>query len=148
MLRLGEIKNARGAHKEVKRLGRGAGSGRGGTAGKGHKGQLARTGGKVRRGFEGGQMPLYRRLPKKGFTNIFAKEFAIVNLNKLATLKASEVSLEVLKSEGVLKTSLKMLKVLGTGDIKRAIVVSAHAVSDSARKKIEAAGGSIKLIEE
>lgn len=146
MLRLGEIKNAKGAHRETKRLGRGAGSGRGGTAGKGHKGQLARSGGQSRTGFEGGQMPLYRRLPKRGFTNIFRTEYAVVNVGDLEKLTVSDVSIETLKSTGALKTPLKALKVLGNGELKRALKVKAHAISDSAKAKIEKAGGSVEII--
>lgn len=146
MLKLGEIKNARGAHRETKRLGRGSGSGRGGTAGKGNKGQLARSGGQSRRGFEGGQMPLYRRLPKRGFTNFFRVEFAIVNLSDLENAKITDVTLETLKGSKILKTRLTKLKVLGTGDVKHAVKVKAHAVSDSARAKIEKAGGSVEIL--
>lgn len=146
MLRLGEIKNAKGAHREIKRLGRGAGSGRGGTAGKGHKGQLARTGGKVRRGFEGGQMPLYRRLPKRGFTNVFRTKFAVINVGDLEKLSLTEISLETLKAAGALKTSRKALKVLGNGNLTRALKIKADAVSDSAKEKIAKAGGSVELI--
>lgn len=146
MLRLGEIRNAEGAHREVKRLGRGAGSGRGGTAGKGHKGQLARSGGKVRRGFEGGQMPLYRRLPKRGFTNIFSRKFAIINVGDLEKLSMAEISLESLIDSCALKTSLKELKVLGAGTITRAIKIKAHAISDSAKAKIEKVGGSVEIV--
>lgn len=146
MLRLGEIKNAKGAHKEVKRLGRGAGSGRGQTAGKGSKGQLQRTGGKVRRGFEGGQMPLYRRVPKRGFTNIFGQDFAVINVGALDKLTITEVSLESLKAASMLKSPLKVLKVLGGGELKRALKIKAHAVSSSAKQKIEKAGGSVEII--
>jgi len=146
MLRLGEIRNAKGAHREIKRLGRGAGSGRGQTAGKGSKGQLQRTGGTVRRGFEGGQMPLYRRLPKRGFTNIFARDFAIINLADLERAGLTEVSLETLKKAGVLKTRSKALKVLGTGNLTKAMKITAHAISDSAKAKVEKAGGSVELV--
>lgn len=146
MLRLGEIKNAKGAHREVKRLGRGAGSGRGQTAGKGNKGQLQRSGGQSRIGFEGGQMPLYRRLPKRGFTNIFGKDYAVFNVSDLESLDFQEVTLEFLKKAGALKTSFKYLKVLGNGTISRAVKVKAHAISDSARQKIEKAGGSVEII--
>lgn len=145
MLRLGEIKNAKGAHREIKRLGRGAGSGRGGTAGKGNKGQLARTGGVVRRGFEGGQMPLYRRLPKRGFTNIFRTKFVVINVGELEKLNLSEISLETLKAAGALKTSRKALKVLGNGNLTRALKVKADAISESAKEKIAKAGGSVEL---
>jgi large subunit ribosomal protein L15 len=146
MLRLGEIRNAKGAHREVKRLGRGAGSGRGQTAGKGNKGQLQRTGGKVRRGFEGGQMPLYRRLPKRGFTNIFAVRYAVINVGDLEKLGLTDVSLESLKSSGALKTTLKTLKILGTGTLSKALKIKAHAISDSAKQKIEKAGGSVEIV--
>lgn len=145
MLRLGEIRNAKGAHRDTKRLGRGSGSGRGGTAGKGHKGQLARSGGQSRIGFEGGQMPLYRRVPKKGFTNIFRTEYAIVNLKDLAKFAGTEVSLETLKKSGLVKTSLGKLKILGTGDITKAITFKVDAVTQSAKQKIEKAGGKIEL---
>lgn len=146
MLKLGEIKNAKGAHKETKRLGRGQSSGQGGTAGKGHKGQKARSGGRVRFGFEGGQMPLYRRVPKRGFHNLFSKEFAIINLKDLETAGLTDVSLETLKKAGKLKTPKKMLKVLGTGEIKKALKIKAHAVSASAKQKIEKAGGSVEIV--
>lgn len=146
MLRIGEIRNAKGAHREIKRLGRGAGSGRGQTAGKGNKGQLARSGGKVRRGFEGGQMPLYRRVPKRGFTNIFRIKFAEINVGDLEKLSAAEISLESLKAAGALKTKRKALKVLGNGTITRAVKLKVHAISESAKAKIEKAGGSVELI--
>jgi large subunit ribosomal protein L15 len=147
MLKLGMIKNAKGAHKNTKRLGRGASSGQGGTAGKGHKGQKARSGGHIRLGFEGGQMPLYRRLPKKGFSNaVFKKQYAIINLSDLDKLNYNEISLEILKDNKKIKTSYNMLKILGNGDIKKPIKVKAHAVSDSARQKIEKAGGSVEII--
>ena len=146
MLRLGEIKNAKGAHRDNKRLGRGAGSGRGQTAGKGSKGQLQRTGGKVRRGFEGGQMPLYRRVPKRGFTNIFAKDYAVINVGDLELFTGSEVTLETLKASGLLKTKFELLKVLGMGSIKKALKLKVHAISGSAKEKIEKAGGSVELI--
>lgn len=146
MLRLGEIRNAKGAHREVKRLGRGAGSGRGQTAGKGSKGQLQRTGGKVRRGFEGGQMPLYRRLPKRGFTNVFRKEYAVINVSDLERVSVTDISLESLKGAGVLKTSRKCLKILGDGTLSRALKVKAHAITDAAKQKVEKAGGSVEII--
>lgn len=146
MLRLGEIKNAKGAHRETKRLGRGAGSGRGGTAGKGHKGQLARSGGQSRIGFEGGQMPLYRRLPKRGFTNIFGQKYAVINVGDLEKLTIAEISLESLAGAGALKTSLKALKILGNGTLSRSLKVKAHALSESAKAKIEKAGGSVEIV--
>ena len=146
MLRLGEIKNAKGANRETKRIGRGVASGQGAQAGIGHKGQLARTGGCVRRGFEGGQMPLYRRVPKRGFTNIFRKEYAEINVADLARSLSSEISLEVLKGERILKTKLSMLKILGNGDLNKAVKVKAHAITKSAREKIEKAGGSVEIL--
>jgi ribosomal protein L15 len=146
MLRLGQIKNAKGATRKKKRLGRGAGSGQGGTAGKGNKGQLARTGGRVRRAFEGGQMPLYRRLPKRGFTNVFGMDYATINLAKLVEFKGAEVSLETLCEAGLLKTKLDRLKVLGVGELKKSLKFKVHAVSASAKEKIEKAGGSVELL--
>ncbi len=146
MLKLGEIRNARGATSETRRRGRGSSSGRGGTAGKGHKGQLARAGGRVRLGFEGGQMPLYRRLPKRGFTNHFSKEFAVINLADLNESEIKDVSIESLKESGLLKTKLDRLKVLGTGTVERALTVKAHAISESAKKKIEKAGGTVQIL--
>lgn len=147
MLRLGELKNAKGATHDRKRLGRGSGSGQGQTAGKGSKGQLQRTGGRVKVGFEGGQMPLYRRIPKKGFTNIFRREFAIINLADLSEISLPEITLESLKKIRKVRGSSKLLKVLGTGEIKKSIKVKAHAVSESAKQKIEKAGGTVELIE-
>ena len=146
MLKLGEIRNSRGATKQRKRLGRGSGSGQGAQAGKGHKGQKARTGGSVRLGFEGGQMPLYRRQPKRGFTNIFRTEYAVINVGDLADAGISEISLETLKKAGALKTPLTHLKILGTGELKKALKIKAHAVSESAKAKIEKAGGTIEIV--
>lgn len=146
MLKLGEIRKAEGSTHKTRRRGRGAGSGRGGTAGKGHKGQLARAGGRVRLGFEGGQMPLYRRLPKRGFTNHFSRKFAVLNVGALEALSLSEVSLESLKECGALKTSMKELKLLGNGTLNRSVKVKVNAISNSAREKIEKAGGSVELI--
>ncbi len=146
MLQLGNIKKTRGATKQRKRLGRGSGTGQGGQAGKGHKGQKARTGGSVRLGFEGGQMPLYRRVPKRGFTNIFRQEYAVINLADLERANVKDVSLENLKQAGVLKTKHSLLKVLGTGDIKKALNVKAHAISTSAKEKIEKAGGKVEIL--
>ncbi len=146
MLKLGEIRNARGAHKEIKRLGRGSGSGRGQTAGKGSKGQLQRSGGKVTRGFEGGQSPLFRRLPKVGFTNIFRKEYAVINLSELSRASSAEVTLESLKADGILKTPRQHLKVLGNGELSKKITVKAHAFSESAKQKIEKAGGKAEVL--
>ncbi len=147
MLKLGNIKNAKGATKQRKRLGRGVGTGQGAQAGKGHKGQKARSGGTVRAGFEGGQMPLFRRLPKRGFTNIFKTQYALVNLQDLQRMGIKEVSLQGLKEAGLLKTKHDRLKVLGKGDVKSAIRVTAHAISESAKAKIEKAGGSVEIVQ-
>lgn len=149
MLTLNNIYGQPGATEKKKRRGRGIGSGLGKTAGKGHKGQLARTGGTSRPGFEGGQTPLYRRLPKRGFTNVLRDKTAIVNLAdlslpKLAGLK--ELSLESLKAAGHLKGAWDRLAVLGTGDVARAISVKAHRISESAKAKIEKAGGSVEVL--
>lgn len=127
-----------------KRVGRGIGSGLGGTAGKGHKGQLARTGGKVRRGFEGGQTPMHRRLPKFGFSNVnFATEYSIVNVGQLETL-SGEVNPEVLVKLGLAGKGL--VKILGNGELKKALTVKAHKFSESAKKTIESAGGKAEVI--
>ena len=127
-----------------KRLGRGDASGHGGTASKGHKGQRARAGGFHKRNFEGGQMPMVRRLPKRGFTNIFRKEFGIVNLEKLAKLpKGTEVNLELAKKNGWVPSKVKALKILGDGELKHPLTIKADKVSKSAKSKIEAAGGTL-----
>lgn len=125
-----------------KRVGRGIGSGHGKTAGRGHKGQKARSGGKIRPGFEGGQMPLQRRVPKRGFTNIFRKHFAIVNVGQLSLLPPqSQVNAQLLEARGLLKGRRDGVKVLGKGELSVALTVEADAFSASARQKIEAAGG-------
>lgn len=133
-----------GSKHYSKRIGRGIGSGMGGTATKGHKGQLARTGGTVRRGFEGGQTPMHRRLPKFGFSNVaFATEYDIVNLSQLAKL-SGEVTPETLHQVGLVGKGL--VKVLGNGELKKALTVKAHKFSESAKKAIEAAGGKVEVI--
>lgn len=133
-----------GSKHYSKRIGRGIGSGMGGTATKGHKGQLARTGGTVRRGFEGGQTPMHRRLPKFGFSNVaFATEYDIVNLSQLAKL-SGEVTPETLHQVGLVGKGL--VKVLGNGELKTALTVKAHKFSESAKKAIEAAGGKVEVI--
>ncbi len=147
-MKLNEI--GRPASKEgtqTKRLGRGTGSGRGGTAGRGHKGQKARAGGFHKAGFEGGQMPLQRRLPKRGFTNIFRTEYDVVNLDKIAALGAGvEITPELLRERGLASKRHSGLKVLGRGELSTALTVKANAFSESARKKIEAAGGRAEVI--
>lgn len=149
MLRLNTIWAQPGATHKRKRLGRGSGSGHGPTAGKGDKGQLARSGGHVRPGFEGGQMPLYRRLPKRGFKNPMRRTNAILNLADLERLDAKalpDVNLETLGKARVLKGEFDRLTVLGTGKLTKAFSVKAHRVSASAKEGIEKAGGKVELL--
>jgi large subunit ribosomal protein L15 len=141
---LSNLKPARGSHQNRKRLGRGPGSGLGKTSGKGHKGHKARTGGGTNPGFEGGQMPMYRRLPKRGFTNPFRVENQIVNLSQLKKVSATDVSPETLYSAGLIGKPDAPVKLLGTGDADRAYTVRGVSLSASARTKIEAAGGKIE----
>ena len=137
---------AYGSKTTRRRIGRGIGSGLGKTAGKGHKGQKARTGGKIRRGFEGGQTPLYRRIPKRGFNNIFATEYAIVNVSDLEKFEdGTVVNIELLMNEGIIRKPLAGLKVLGNGSLTKKLTVEAKKVSNSAREKIEACGGKIEV---
>lgn len=146
-MKLNEIRLPQGKQKsKMKRLGRGDGSGHGGTSCRGHKGQKSRAGGYHKAGFEGGQMPLQRRLPKRGFTNIFRKEFATVNLDQLNEFPAnSEVTLDKLIEQGVVRKRLSGLVVLGRGDVPHALTVKANRVSESAKQKIEAKGGKIEV---
>lgn len=148
MLRLNTIKAQPGATHKRKRLGRGSGSGHGPTAGKGDKGQLARSGGRVRAGFEGGQMPLYRRIPKRGFTNIHRRTNATLNLKDLERLDSQikEISLETLQKARKVKGRYDRLTILGTGEVTRSFAVRAHRVSPSAQEKIKKAGGTVDLI--
>ena len=141
---LSNLKPARGSHQNRKRLGRGPGSGLGKTSGKGHKGHKARTGGGTNPGFEGGQMPMYRRLPKRGFTNPFRVENQVVNLSQLKKVSATDVSPETLYSAGLIAKPDEPVKLLGTGDADRAYTVRGVSLSASARTKIEAAGGKIE----
>ena len=148
-MKLHELSPAPGSTKSDWRKGRGVGSGNGKTAGRGHKGQNARTGGGVRPGFEGGQIPLYRRLPKRGFTNsLFKKEYAIINLETLDKLfnDGDAVSMETLLEKGVIRKELNGLKVLGRGEITKKLTVKAAIFSASAKEKIEAAGGKAEVI--
>lgn len=146
-MRLGELAPPAGAKKNTKRLGRGSGSGQGMTGGKGTKGQKARSGGGTPPWFEGGQMPLQRRIPKRGFTNIFKKEFSIVNLDDLQRFPAgSEVGPLDLTSVGLLKKIPHGVKLLGNGEISQSLTVRVHKASASAVQKIEAAGGKVELI--
>jgi len=149
MLKLNELKPQTGSSSQRKRLGRGSGSGLGPTAGKGDKGQLQRSGGSVRAGFEGGQTPLYRRLPKRGFTNIHARNHVAINLSDLETKVPSDVkelNLKVLIELGLAKKNSERLVILGNGNLTRSFKIQAHRVSESANKKITAAGGSIEII--
>jgi len=133
--------------KKLKRVGRGIGSGRGKTSTRGHKGQKARSGGGTRPGFEGGQMPLYRRLPKRGFTNIFKKKFALVKIDDLNVFDANtKVTPELLLEKGIIKKAEDGVKILGDGELKIKIDVAAHAFSETAKEKIESAGGKAEVI--
>ena len=149
-MRLEDLRPAAGSTRAKKRIGRGPGSGTGKTSGKGHKGQQARSGGGVRPGFEGGQMPLYRRLPKRGFLPYGGKaEFALVNLKDLAARfpAGSVVDPDALVAKGLIKKSgRRAVKVLGDGDITHALVVKTHKVSEAAREKIVAAGGQVEVL--
>ncbi len=147
-MKLHELTPAAGSKKDVKRIGRGAGSGQGKTAGKGHKGQKARAGRGMRPGFEGGQMPLQRRIPKRGFNNIFAKEIAIVNVAALDQRfnDGDVVDVAALVKSGLVKNELDGVKVLGNGEITKKLTVQANAFSSSAKEKIEAAGGKAEVI--
>lgn len=146
-MKLHELSPAEGSKKAVKRIGRGAGSGQGKTAGKGHKGQKARSGYSRRPGFEGGQMPLQRRVPKRGFNNIFATEYAIVNVSDLEKRfeAGATVDAESLVVCGLLKKTLDGVKVLGKGEITKSLTVKVDAISESAKAKIEAAGGTVEV---
>jgi large subunit ribosomal protein L15 len=144
-MRLEELKPSQGSRKKSKRVGRGPGSGSGKTAGKGHKGQKARSGGVKGPGFEGGQMPLQRRLPKRGFTNIFRKEYAVVNLRDLAALSGT-ITPETMMEQGLVKNPKDGIKVLGVGELKSGLIVRAHKFSKSAMDKIQAAGGKAEVI--
>lgn len=146
-MRLNELSPAPGSVKDVKRIGRGHGSGQGKTAGKGHKGQNARSGGGVRPGFEGGQMPLYRRLPKRGFTNIFAKSYVEVKISDLERFdNGTEITAEFLKENGVIKKIKDGIVILGNGEITKKLTVKAVRFTASAKSKIEAAGGKAEVI--
>ncbi|WP_203364239.1 50S ribosomal protein L15 [Bacillus sp. REN10] len=146
-MKLHELKPATGARKERNRVGRGPGSGNGKTAGKGHKGQNARSGGGVRLGFEGGQTPLFRRLPKRGFTNINRKEFAIVNLDALNRFEeGTEVTPELLIETGVVSNEKAGIKILAKGNVEKKLTVKAHKFSAAAKEAIEAAGGTTEVL--
>jgi large subunit ribosomal protein L15 len=143
---LHDIKPAEGSKKDRRRVGRGPGSGLGKTSGRGHKGQMARSGARHKRGFEGGQTPLQRRLPKFGFTNLFRKEFQIVNLADLGRCEGTEITPETLKAAGLIKKADRPVKVLGNGEVEKALTVKAAAFSKPARAKLEKAGGKAEVI--
>jgi large subunit ribosomal protein L15 len=145
-MNLSNIRAPKGSSEKIKRVGRGMGSGMGKTSARGHKGQHSRSGSRLLRGFEGGQMPLHRRVPKRGFTNIFKKEFNVINLEALAALGESTITLEVLKNAGLTKRN-KPVKILGDGELKSALTVHAHKFSKSAQEKIEKAGGKVEVVQ-
>lgn len=147
-MRIDELRPAEGSNRRTRRVGRGIGSGRGKTSGKGHKGQKSRSGGRTGRGFEGGQMPMQRRLPKRGFRNApFSREFAIVNLEDLGKISDTDlITPDVLRERGIVKDLRDGLKILGKGEITRPITVKANAFSSGALKKIASAGGKTEVV--
>ena len=146
-MKLHELSPAPGSTREVKRIGRGHGSGQGKTAGKGHKGQKARSGGSIRPGFEGGQMPLQRRVPKRGFNNIFATRYASVNVAALNKFEdGAVVDADALKAAGLIKKEYDGVKILGNGNVEEKLTVKVTAFSEAAKAKIEAAGGKAEVI--
>ena len=145
-MKLGDLKPAKGATHSKKRVGRGHGSGLGRNAGRGDKGYHSRSGSKHRSWFEGGQMPLHRRVPKRGFSNfLFKKEFQIVNLSDLNIIESEEINPAVMKENGLVKYSLRPIKILGDGEIDKKMNVTASAFSSSAKSKIEKAGGTVEV---
>lgn len=146
-LKLHDIRPSKGANRKRKRIGRGPGSGSGKTAGKGHKGQKSRSGYSRKIGFEGGQMPLYRRLPKRGFRNIFAKKYSIVNVQDLNCFEeGTTVTPVMVQEQGLIKKIHSGLRILGQGKLEKKLTVQAHHFTQSARQKIEEVGGSIEVL--
>ncbi|MDR1616522.1 MAG: 50S ribosomal protein L15 [Syntrophomonadaceae bacterium] len=147
-MKLHELKSPAGATKNIKRVGRGTGSGSGKTSTRGHKGQKARSGGGTRLGFEGGQMPLQRRIPKRGFSNsVFKKEYAIVNVEDLNSFdNGTEITLDLLRGAGLVKKKLNGLKILGQGELEKQLTVKTHKISRQAEEKILAAGGKVEVV--
>ncbi len=143
---LSNLRAPRKANTGRKRVGRGMGSGMGKTSTRGHKGQGSRSGFSLMRGFEGGQMPLHRRLPKRGFTNIFRTEYAIVNLDRIAGLKVTEIGLDDYRKLGLVSSRNALIKVLGSGELKKAVTIHAHKFSKSAAEKIAKAGGKAVVV--
>ncbi|MGZ4814391.1 MAG: 50S ribosomal protein L15 [Terriglobales bacterium] len=144
---LSTIRAPKKANENKKRVGRGMGSGMGKTSTRGHKGQGSRSGSRQKRGFEGGQMPLHRRLPKRGFVNLFRPEYQVVNLSDLAELGEKEITPEVLRKSRLVKGKNSLIKVLGDGELKGAITVHAHKFSKSAQEKITKAGGKAEIVQ-
>ncbi len=148
MIRLNTLRPAKGANRKTKRVGRGPGSGHGKTSCRGYNGQLSRAGSSMRPGFEGGQMPLYRRLPKRGFTNIFRKKYALVNLKQLSVFSAGAVvDLDALMDVGIVRRAFDGVKILGNGTLSCALTVRAQGFSRSAQEKIQNAGGLAEVVE-
>jgi large subunit ribosomal protein L15 len=145
-MNLSNLHAPRKASENKKRVGRGMGSGMGKTSTRGHKGQRSRSGSRIMRGFEGGQMPLHRRLPKRGFTNIFRVEYEVVNLGRLESMGEAEITPESLRKAGIVSSKNTLVKVLGQGEISKALTVHAHKFSKSAQEKIEKAGGKIEIV--
>ena len=145
-MNLSNVRAPKKSSEKKKRVGRGMGSGMGKTSARGHKGQRSRSGSRMMRGFEGGQMPLHRRMPKRGFTNIFRKEFSIVNLESLAAIGETTITPDVLRKAGVIKTK-HPVKILGDGELKTALTVHAHKFSKSAQEKITKAGGKFEVLQ-
>ena len=145
-MNLSNLRAPRKANQNKKRVGRGMGSGMGKTSTRGHKGQGSRSGSRLMRGFEGGQMPLQRRLPKRGFTNIFKTEYQVVNVERLAEIEEKEITPDVLRKAGVVSSKKTRVKVLGQGDLAKAVTVHAHKFSKSAQEKIEKAGGKVQVL--
>ena len=147
MMRINDLSPAKGSKKKRKRVGRGPGSGHGKTSCRGHKGQKSRSGGGPRLGFEGGQMPLQRRLPKRGFTNIFKKHYSIINVKDLNRFKPnSTLNVEVLKEAGLIKKIKDGIKLLGNGEVSHPVVIRVDRVSKTAKEKVHAAGGKVEMI--
>jgi len=145
-MNLSNVRAPKKSSEKRKRVGRGMGSGMGKTSTRGHKGQRSRSGSRMMRGFEGGQMPLHRRMPKRGFTNIFRKEYSIVNLEALAALGETIITPDVLRKAGVIKTK-HPVKILGDGELKAALTVHAHKFSKAAQEKIAKAGGKFEVLQ-
>jgi len=148
MAELHDLSPVRGSHRDRKRKGRGPASGNGKTAGRGQKGQKSRSGASIPAGFEGGQMPLQRRIPKRGFHNRFRVEYQVVNVRDLERIEDTEITPAVMRERGLISSLRKPVKILGSGDLGRSVNVTAHRFSGSAQSKIEAAGGSVSLISE